>query len=279
MRERYEAEKSKKDSYGSCPEILYTCPVTIIARPSVASLLLQMRVRDQALGTGTGFVVKCNSHHYLVTNYHNLAGRRPDTNELLHDSGATPDSVVITHNSASGLGSWVSLVEPVVDNDDKPLWIEHPKFKRKVDVVALLLRNLVGVKLYPYQYDEVGPDIAVGVSRGVNIIGFPFGLTGGGAFGIWSRGTIATEPEIDFNDLPLFLIDSRTRPGQSGSPVIIYHDGGMIPMKDGASAIFGGPVERLLGIYSGRINKDSDLGFVWKASVIREILVEPRGQD
>ena len=29
----------------------------------------------------------------------------------------------------------------------------------------------------------------------------------------------------DFNDLPMFLIDSRTRPGQSGSPVIFFSSG------------------------------------------------------
>jgi hypothetical protein len=43
-------------------------------------------------------------------------------------------------------------------------------------------------------------------------------------------------------------------------------------MADGGTAIFGGPVERFIGIYSGRINKESDLGIVWKASAIDELV-------
>ena len=72
--------------------------------------------------------------------------------------------------------------------------------------------------------------------------------------------------------LPLFLVDSRTRPGQSGSPVIIYASGGMVAMENGDSAVFGGPVERLLGVYSGRVNDQSDLGFVWKVQVVIDII-------
>ena len=43
-------------------------------------------------------------------------------------------------------------------------------------------------------------------------------------------------------------------------------------MADGSSAIFTGPVERFIGIYSGRINAESDLGIVWKASAINELI-------
>jgi hypothetical protein len=43
-------------------------------------------------------------------------------------------------------------------------------------------------------------------------------------------------------------------------------------MADGSTAMFGGPVTNLPGVYSGRINKDSDLGYVWKLEVITDIL-------
>lgn len=89
---------------------------------------------------------------------------------------------------------------------------------------------------------------------------------------IWSRGTIATEPEIDYEGMPLFLIDSRTRPGQSGSPVLLYSAGGMVPMQDGSSAMFGGAVTRLIGIYSGRVNSESDLGKAWKVNAIQDVV-------
>ena len=78
--------------------------------------------------------------------------------------------------------------------------------------------------------------------------------------------------DIDFRDLPVFLIDSRTRPGQAGSAVIAYRSGGSVAMTGGATAMFGGPASRFLGIYSGRINDQSDLGLVWKATALRDLV-------
>ena len=43
-------------------------------------------------------------------------------------------------------------------------------------------------------------------------------------------------------------------------------------MKDGSSAVFSGPVQKFIGIYSGRINTESDLGIVWKAESIAELV-------
>jgi hypothetical protein len=69
----------------------------------------------------------------------------------------------------------------------------------------------------------------------------------------------------------VFLIDCRTRKGQSGSPVIRYRNGGgIIPHDNGAEVV--SPVSKLLGLYSGRINSDSDLGVVWKTWAIAELL-------
>ena len=46
----------------------------------------------------------------------------------------------------------------------------------------------------------------------------------------------------------------------------------MVALEDGSSAMFRGPVTRFLGVYSGRINPESDLGIVWKADSIRELV-------
>jgi hypothetical protein len=43
-------------------------------------------------------------------------------------------------------------------------------------------------------------------------------------------------------------------------------------MADGGTSFFGGPVEQFLGVYSGRINDQSDLGIVWKSSALVEIV-------
>ncbi len=46
----------------------------------------------------------------------------------------------------------------------------------------------------------------------------------------------------------------------------------MVALEGGESAVFGGPVTRLLGIYSGRINEQSDIGIVWKAQAIQDLI-------
>lgn len=43
-------------------------------------------------------------------------------------------------------------------------------------------------------------------------------------------------------------------------------------MADGSQAMFGTPVWKFIGIYSGRINAESDLGIVWKASAINQLV-------
>ncbi|WP_457256407.1 trypsin-like peptidase domain-containing protein [Pedococcus sp. P5_B7] len=242
-----------------------------IQRPSVASVLIQMSWNDNELATGTGFVVLASGTPYLITNRHNLSGRRSDNDSLLSSRGVTPDAVTIVHNGAQ-LGTWIAVKEPLVSTSEEPLWLEHPVHGKAVDVVALRLTNRAGVTTYEYDPWDESQDVAVVASQDVSIVGFPFGITGGGSFGVWTRGAIATEPEVDFGGLPCFLIDSRTRPGQSGSPVLFHSAAGLVPMRDGGSAMYSGPVTKLLGVYSGRINEQSDLGFVWKTQVIREIL-------
>lgn len=243
-----------------------------IARPSVASLLIQMRANANVLGTGTAFIIYREAVPYLITNWHNLSGRNPQSGQPRHSSGGLPDEIEIVHNAQGSLGTWVSRVEPLLDSGGRPLYREHPQHGRAVDVVALPLTQLDGIEVYSYDPWTTQRTLQAGVSDGVNIIGFPFGLAGGGALGVWVRGFVATEPSIDFYDLPCFLVDSRTRPGQSGSPVIAYSTGSGATLSDGSVAFGGGPYETLLGVYSGRINEQSDLGFVWKAQVARDIV-------
>lgn len=243
-----------------------------LARPSVASLPLELRFQGQGLSTATGFVVERDGRRLLVTNWHVVTGRRPDTGALLSQSGGVPDEVIVIHNQAGALGTWVPRAEPLYAPNGDPLWREHPVHHRAVDVVALELTHLDDVDIYAHDPWAAGPGLAMGVTSGLSIVGFPFGISGGGGLGVWVQGTVATEPALDFEGMPRFLIDSRTRPGQSGSPVLAYHAGGAVPMQDGSTAVFGGSVEQFVGAYSGRISDESDLGFVWKAAAVRDVV-------
>jgi len=243
----------------------------MISQPSVQSLFLQLHFDNQPISTGTGFVANSPRGPVLVTNWHNLSGRHPDTGQPLSPTGAIPNQVVIIHNRLNHLGQWVLKKESLLV-DDKPLWFEHPQLGSRADVVALPLTQLEDVHLYPYSLGVGDPKILVSVSDYVSVVGFPFGMRSGGAMAIWATGFVATEPTINHENLPIFLVDCRARQGQSGSAVIAHRSGGMVAMETGGSAAFAGHVTRFLGIYSGRINKESDLGIVWKASAIRELI-------
>lgn len=242
-----------------------------IAEPSVKSLLLQMQFQGNALATGTGFVAESPRGAVLITNLHNVTGRNPQTRQPLSPTGGVPDEVVILHNRANRLGEWIPKTESLF-NGDEPCWIEHPTFGSQFDFVALPLTQLDDVQLYPYNLDDKGPRIFFGPADTISVVGFPFGIQAGGSLAIWATGFIASEPTINFNNLPVFLIDCRSRPGQSGSAVIAYRSGGMIGLEDGSTAVYDGPIMRLLGIYSGRINEQSDIGIVWKAQAIQELV-------
>jgi hypothetical protein len=148
----------------------------------------------------------------------------------------------------------------------------HPGFGGHVDVVALELRELADVELHPHDPWDESTLATLSPSSYVSIIGFPFGIAGGGALPVWVQGAIATEPTVDWDGLPRFLIDSRTRQGQSGSPVILYREAGVTTDAEGKSVVVPGPHERFIGVYSGRVSTESDLGFVWKVGVVREIV-------
>ena len=260
-------------------------PLARFAPGSLRSLAVLARANGIAVGNATGFVVIHGGEPYLVTNWHVVTGRNPETGQALSETSAVPDELAVLHHLAHTPGSWEYRRQALYGEDGDPLWLEHPTHGQRVDVIAVPLGpDTDGVNLFAYDPARPGPSIIYGSSNAVSIIGFPFGRTAGGGLGIWVQGTIATEPSIDYQDeehggvplpcLPVpfrVLLDSRTRMGQSGSPVIVYRTDGYIT-EAGSMINNGVPAERFIGVYSGRINSESDLGFVWKARALSEIL-------
>ena len=199
-----------------------------IAEPSVKSLLLQMRFNGQVLSTGTGFVANAARGPLLLTNRHNATGRHQETGQPLSPTGGVPNEIVIMHNRANLLGQWLAKMEPLSDNNGRPRWIEHPQLGARADFVALPLTQLDDVQLYPYTLGIGDPEILIAPAEVVSVVGFPFGLTAGGCLAVWATGFVASDPDIDFSALPVFLIDCRSRQGQSGSAVIAHRTGGAV---------------------------------------------------
>ena len=242
-----------------------------ISQPSFQSLYIEMQANGNTIACGTAFVASSSSGaNFLLTNRHNVTGRHQDTGKLLcQKTAAVPDALLVWHNSSAGLGEFIPVDVPLIEGDS-PQWIEHPVLGANADFVALPIATRQDIALYPYR-TEYQAHMHVEPTSTVSVVGFPFGERTGASFAVWATGFVATEPEIDHGDRPIFLIDCRSRKGQSGSPVIRYQNGGgLLTHENGVEVA--SPVCRLLGIYSGRINDDSDLGVVWKAYSIAELL-------
>lgn len=232
---------------------------------------METAANGRSLMTATAFVVSRNDQFFLVTNWHVLAGRIPETNQPTHPSAAIPDTVRIAHHSKGRLGSWQLVEEQLYKPDGSPRWLEHAQGK-VIDVVALPLSNIPpAIDVFPLDLVLADADLIPQPAMSVSIIGFPFGLSAGGARPIWKTGHIATDPDIDFDGRPSFLIDATTRNGMSGSPVVVRSAGGHIS-RSGNYILAGGITTKFLGIYSGRIRDDVELGRVWRPKVLEEIL-------
>lgn len=245
-----------------------------VTKESLKSLYIEMMRDDIVLSCATGFV--CEDYGgipALITNWHNLSGRNIQTRNCLDSNLAVPNRVRICHNSLKGIGAFISVTESVLDDNERPLWREHPQWGSQIDMVALPLSRLEGVKLYLYDV-TAQPQFRVGAGDRINVIGFPFGLRVAESFAVWATGYVASEPEFDIDQKPQFFVDCRARQGQSGSPVIAHRPEGIVGEQDGETFL-ARVKPHLMGIYSGRLNKDSDLGVVWKVSAIYELLGYP----
>jgi hypothetical protein len=75
------------------------------------------------------------------------------------------------------------------------------------------------------------------------------------------------------DQLPKILIDTATRSGMSGSPVLVIHRG-LHRERSAPDRWSVGTAKAFAGVYSSRVGDSTglQLGTVWKASVIDEII-------
>lgn len=228
-------------------------------------------VNGNLLSTATGIVVEHNGKYFLVTNWHVLSGRNAETHQPMSPTAGIPDEVRIGHHKKNKLGEWLLCPERLLNPDGSPRWISHQD-GREIDVAALELQNLrPDIQIYPFDLTLAHEDIAVAPALAVSVIGFPLGLRPNAFFPIWKTGHIATDPDLPYGGRPAFLIDATTRNGMSGSPVIIRTSGSHMT-AGGGIMVGGGVMTRFLGVYSGRIHDEAEIGCVWKPEVITEIL-------
>lgn len=270
-------------------------PVTIQEKLSWVPFRIRICFEEHELGVGTAFFYIHKNESYLITNWHNVSGRRPYDHKPISKHAAIPDNLVVEVPEASperleiniqiependlpsgeALVGWKSYTLNLYDNKT-PTWYVHPEHRHLVDAVAIPVGS-EGTKLIPANHSSLDLDnITLRPSIDAFVLGYPLGLTGGAKFPIWKRASIASEPDIDLDKLPKFLIDTATREGMSGSPVYAQVNGYYVPEEtSGIENAVIGEGRRFAGIYSGRVGDDNfkaQMGVVWKEKAIVEII-------
>jgi hypothetical protein len=213
----------------------------------------------------TGITVQVGNQDYLVTSRHVVTGY----------SDATPDEIAVDHHDATLVGRWVRVTYPLRDTNGRPMWIEHPSGQGArgwVDVAALPFKRTPGIHVVPFPLELADSAAYPTVAAPVSVIGFPRGVGTGGNWPIWITGHIASDPDLDYDYRPVFLIDARTREGMSGSPVVIRTNQ-IIERQESTIIYSTGPTTtKFLVVYAGRLGNDFDIGYVWRPYVLREVL-------
>jgi hypothetical protein len=187
--------------------------------------------RNSLIGLGTGFFYKFGTQTFLITNWHVVAGRHFETLRPLHSMCALPDRLKFLVGCRGDIGEWMevdcALYEDSSSNDqpEKPIWLEHAIHGRKIDVVAIPIDLPENGEVHTIDRVNTVPKMLLTVSKDVFILGYPKGINGGRGFPIWKRASLATEPAIQHDGLPKILVDTATREGMSGAPVVAIADG------------------------------------------------------
>lgn len=233
------------------------------------------------LATYTAFIYEYDSAYYLITNWHNLTGKNCDTLEPINNNLTIPTKIEVPFplKSQSKI-TWKHSIFDILDLDNgmSPRWFIHPRYGFSVDVIALKIDIPPNISsVYPINKIDFD-DFNLVISDEIFILGFPYRNLGGhGQLPIWKKGSVATEPGANIDGKPKILVDTASRPGMSGSPVIFKRYGYHARSSTLSSDDIFGTITGFVGVYSGRLPSkdtfDAQLGIVWKKEVIEEIIV------
>ncbi len=249
---------------------------------SVTSVMLQMLFQEQLLAKGTGWFWRVGNSVALVTAWHNLSGLHHTTRAAMSRHGGMPDRVrfrYVTQNPQTFQETEIPLY--LDDDRTKPRWFVHPVCGSYFDMAFLVINITNGdVRCI----NDVVPVVDATMPPGGDVfaVGFPQGISAFTPFPVWKRGSIASDPDVLVEGHPKFYADMAGRRGLSGAPVFRMSLGTIIePTANGRTVDFGEKTE-FVGLYSGRpadqlpaemrTGESSDLGFVWRADVVLEML-------
>lgn len=247
---------------------------------------------DRPVSQGTGFFFGLPGAGggvdvvFLVTNYHVVTGHAP----LAAMQPAGDRVRIIIHEDQFDPQRVRQVELPLYDDRGRPAWIESDAHE-SADLVLLPLPPAAyrNAHLPVFTEDHTRVDIRIRPSSGATLLGYPYGFYDTKNFlPIWKTGHVASEPDVDFEGRPAFLVDVSAFPGMSGAPVLAVANG-VYEARDGS--VRTGRVLRLMGIFSampvirhpspadplgaadrpGGVETSLELGYVWKASLIADL--------
>jgi trypsin-like peptidase len=236
---------------------------------------IDLYFNDQPLSKGTAFTWERDNKHYLITNWHNVSGRDPNTDKHLSCTVAEPNILYGMFNTkGQNIGHKHQIGARIREDSGEVNWLVHPIHKRGIDVVAIPLVGDPVSSIHFYSINKMGSaDLLVKIGMDVFVLGYPFDTSNG--LPVWKRGSIASEPDLVPNPDKYLLVDTASRPGMSGSPVILrtYF---MHVTQENVVTVTSGPANKFIGVYSGRLRTkdplDAQIGMVWSATYIDEII-------
>jgi len=216
--------------------------------------------------TATAFYANYKDTCYLISNWHVFAARNPETNAFVEADGFEPDSVRAHVHT---------MPTYKLKNDaGDPLWPEHPR-GQSYDIAALevpkpeaRVPGRFAISLDIFTETDSAIPLVMGMS--LFVLGYPLEEDVSGSLPIWKQATLASEPTAAIAGKPCFLVDTASRPGMSGAPVLI-RDINIIKLANGQFQA-AGPT-RFVGVYSERyVRDDVHLGRVWPETLVHEML-------
>jgi hypothetical protein len=245
---------------------------------SYAAYYVDIKFNEMKLSNATCFFYNYKDRDYLVTNWHVVSGRNSINGNCLESHGAIPNILSVNlFIQENGYLNRRFLDIKLYDENEEPIWFEWKEEQRYIDVAVVPV--VISKEYVVYAINQLGDpfneDTSPEVREDIFILGYPFGMDGGGGLPIWKRGSIASEPSIDIEGLPMLYVDTASRSGMSGSPVI-YKERRPVTIMDSTQQKFGRYKNKFIGVYSGRIGAEDEfkaqLGIVWKSEIIEKII-------
>jgi len=241
---------------------------------TLTAVPIEQYFNDTRLGQGTGFMWKVQEQYYLVTSWHVLSMCDFFTRANLRDDAGRPNILRTLFNMQTGSFDKQQWDIKIRDDNDKPLWLVHPG--RRVDVAVLPIpfrpKELL-IALYPLNV-LANAKLRIEIGMEVFILGYPFEIKPP-AYPVWKRGSIASEPQLVRITTDYMLVDTASRPGMSGAPVIRRSWTNHM-IEPGFIATVDTPINKFIGVYSGRLPTDhpyeAQIGLVWADYLIDEII-------